>query len=425
MTFIEFSLLALAIGSFIVLAALAKLPVSLSLVASSIVLSIAAGKGIPLGMLVEGSFGYLDVGLVLVAAMIFMKAIEANGLLKGLTHSIVVSFGRSPLLLLVALCVIVMFPGAITGSCTASVLGTGALVAPVLVEMGLPLAVAGAFISCAAVYGMIAPPVNVLVMIIGGGIDLPYIGFDLILLLIALPLAIGTCLALGLKYVDRTRLKAVVESHRSQGTKTGFVAYAPLIVLVILMIGPKAFPGAFPDLRLPLSFLVSTGVALFTGKRFNLIKAARDGVTEILPVVGILFGVGMFIEMLTLTGLRGAIVIGALSLPKALMLAGIAIILPLFGGISVYGGASVLGVPFALAFISSNQIVVLSALSLIGAMGSFFPPVALTPAVTAKLIGEPRYLAITKHCLIPAAVGIAAGILMLMYANPIAKILGV
>ena len=130
------------------------------------------------------------VGLVLIAAMVFMKIIEANGLLAELTRAIIVAFGRSPLQLLIALTVVIMFPGMITGSCTASVLGTGAIVAPILVELGLPLIVAGAFISSAAVYGMIAPPVNVLVMTIGGGIDLPYIGFELPLLLSSLPLAI-------------------------------------------------------------------------------------------------------------------------------------------------------------------------------------------------------------------------------------------
>jgi len=85
------------------------------------------------------------------------------------------------------------------------------------------------------------------------------------------------------------------------------------------------------------------------------VRAARAGVSEILPVIGILLGVGMLIEVLTLTGLRGAIVVGSLSIPSAFLFAGIAIILPLFGGISVYGGASVLGVPFALALLGRNQ----------------------------------------------------------------------
>ena len=143
-----------------------------------------------------------------------------------------------------------------------------------------------------------------------------------------------------------------------------------------------------------------------------------------MPVVGILFGVGMLIEVMTLTGLRGAIVVGTLSLPPALMLLGLAVILPLFGGISVYGGASVLGVPFALAMLGKNPIMVLSAISLIGAMGSYMPPVALTPAITAQVIGEPKYGRINRHCFWPALFAVAVGVLLLIYANPIGKFLG-
>ena len=55
---------------------------------------------------------------------------------------------------------LVMFPGAVTGSSTACVLTTGALVVPVLMAMGLDKLRTGAFIAMAAIYGM-APPVNI------------------------------------------------------------------------------------------------------------------------------------------------------------------------------------------------------------------------------------------------------------------------
>lgn len=92
--------------------------------------------------------------------------------------------------------------------------------------MGLPLLVAGAFISSAAVYGMIAPPVNVLVMTIGGGIDLPYIGFDLPLALFSFPLAILTSIYLGYRYVEKDKLARVIERSRAQGGEGGFLLYA-------------------------------------------------------------------------------------------------------------------------------------------------------------------------------------------------------
>ena len=430
MSTIDALLLLLTAATFIALVVAAKLPVSLSLAATSVILALVAGKGFPVEHLVEGMFSYLDVVLVLFTAMIFMKVIEANGLLGELTRSIITGLGGSPMLLLVALTVVIMFPGMITGSCTASVLGTGAIVAPVLMRMGLPLAVTGAVISSAAVYGMIAPPVNIPVMIIGGGIDMPYVGFDFVLALMTFIPAILTTLWLGTKWVDRTKLAEVVEQNKAEPAERGFlgarrlVLYVPLAVVIILMAGPKLFPHWFPDPRLPLTFLLGSLVGLFAGRRFDVVGAARAGVSEILPVIGILLGVGMLIEILTLTGLRGAIVVGSLSIPSVFLLASIAIILPLFGGISVYGGASVLGVPFALALLGRNQIIVVSALSLIGAMGSYMPPVAFTPVVTAGLIGE-NYLAIVRRCLVPAVAAVILGVLMLIYANPISKILGV
>jgi len=423
-------LLLLAGACFIGLVVAAKLPVSLSLAATSLVLALAAGRGVPLAHLVEGMFSYLDVVLVLVTAMIFMKAIEANGLLGELTQRTIVVLGRSPVLLLTALTVVIMFPGMLTGSCTASVLGTGAIVAPVLLRMGLPRAETGAVISSAAVYGMIAPPVNIPVMIIGGGIDLPYIGFGSVLAVLTFVPAILTTLWLAGRRVEPARLAEVVGQSRIQLGESEFpggrrlLLYLPLVAVIVLMVGPKAFPRWFPDPRLPLTFVIGSLLGIISGRRFPLVEAARAGVREILPVAGILVGVGMLIEMLTLTGLRGAIVVGALSIPSAFLFAGIAVILPLFGGISVYGGASVLGVPFALALLGRNQVIVLSALSLIGAMGSYVPPVAFTPVVTAGVIGG-EYMPIVRRCVIPAIAAIILGTLVLIYANPIARLMGV
>jgi gluconate:H+ symporter, GntP family len=430
MSLIDVILLLVTAASFVTLVLAARLPVSLSLAASSILLALAAGKGVPVAHMVEGMFSYLDVVLVLIMAMIFMKVIEANGLLGELTRGMIAILGSSPVLLLVALTIVIMFPGMITGSCSASVLGTGAIVAPVLMRMGLPLSVTGAVISSAAVYGMIAPPVNIPVMIIGGGIDMPYIGFDLVLALLTIIPAVLTTLWLAVRFVNREKLAEVVANSReAQGARAfrgsrRLLLYLPLFVVIAFMIGPKAFPYWFPDPRLPLTFLIGSLIGLCSGRRFEVIPAVREGVSEILPVAGILVGVGMLIEVLTLTGLRGAIVVGSLAIPSAFLYAGIAIILPLFGGISVYGGASVLGVPFALALLGRNQIIVLSALSLIGAMGSYVPPVAFTPVVTAGVIGE-NYMAIVRRCLVPATAAILLGIIILVFANPIAKFLGV
>jgi len=78
-----------------------------------------------------------------------------------------------------------MFPGMLTGLSSACILTTGSLVTPALLAMGIPPVAVGSLIAMLAVYGMIAPPINIPVMIIGGGVDMPYIGFEKPLLLIS------------------------------------------------------------------------------------------------------------------------------------------------------------------------------------------------------------------------------------------------
>lgn len=419
----ELVLLAIMLVTFVGLIMWLKLPVGLSMVVTSIVMAVAAGHFFPVKFLVKGMFAYLDVSLVLITAMILMKVMEMNGLLKALTRDLIIRFGRSPLMLLSVLTLIIMFPGAITGSCVASVLSTGVLLAPVLMQMEMPAHVAAAIVTMASVYGMIAPPVNVVVMIIGGGMDVPYIGFDFVLMIMTVSLAIFSTLYMGYGYARQANLQAIVAEFKAQQTDGGAALYLPLVVVVLLMIGPKVLPGTFPDPGLPLTFTIGILLGMLVGKKFAVIDAARQGIRDILPVVGILLGVGMLIEIMTLTGVRGSIVINTLSLPAYLMLLGIAISLPAFGGISVYGSASVFGVPFALAMLGQNHIVTISALSLIASMGSFMPPVALTPVVAAQVMGIPNYWRVIRPCVVPGIVAIAAGLLMIVFADPIAKIL--
>src|SRR5512137_2517389 len=155
---VEAWLLVVMLAVFLALVLWLKLPVGLALAATGVATAAAGGEGFPLRHLVEGMFGYLDVSLVLITAMIFMKVIEKNGLLDVLARDLILRFGRSPLALLSVMTLIIMFPGAITGSCTASVLSTGVLMLPVLGQMNMPRERAAAIIAMASVYGMIAPP---------------------------------------------------------------------------------------------------------------------------------------------------------------------------------------------------------------------------------------------------------------------------
>lgn len=399
-----------------------KLPVGIAMVLAAIGATLIAGEGIPIRHLVEGTFGYIDTILVISTAMIFMKIVEKTGALNALNTVFINKFHKKPALLLVLLMLIVMFPGMITGSSTAAVLTAGSLVAPVLIMMGIPVVNTAAIIAIGGMMGMIAPPVNVPVMIIGGGIDMPYVGFEIPLLLMTFPVAIFSVLYLGLKYVknlDYDDLKSKLDIDLDK--KYGTLIYLPILAVIVLMLVTKMFPEYLPNLGLPLIFLIGSAIGLFTGEKFKVLETMRDAVNSALPVMGILIGVGMFIQVMTLTGVRGFIVVNSLSLPTILLYLGIAITIPLFGAISSYGSASVLGVPFVLALLSKDQIITASALSLIASLGDLMPPTALAGLFAAQVCGVENYVEVLKKTMVPAAVIVVSGILFIVFSNPLAS----
>jgi len=386
-----------------------KLPVSVSLLGAAILGALVGGQGVPLRHLVEGTLGYLDTLLIIATAMIFMRMIQASGLLDTIAHHLITGFERRPASLLVLMMLFAMSAGMITGSSTAAVLTTGAIVAPAFMALGISRNRTGAIIAMAGILGMIAPPVNIPVMIIGGGVDMPYIGFALPLLVLTVPLAVILVLLLGLKStratsIDRSLLPP--SYHRQYGWRL----YIPLVLLIALIVLERALPRVVPSFGMPLVFTICALSVPFTGRRMNPFMVTRDAVRAALPVMGILAGVGMFLQIMALTGGRGFVVSLLVGLPLGLLYVSIAVSMPLFGAVSAYGSASILGVPFVLALLGTNEIIVASALSLVAAMGDLMPPTALAGLFAAKVVEQPNYVRVLRHCLVPAALTVGVSL---------------
>ena len=420
---IEFLYFLLLVGAFVVCAFPLKLPASVSMLVAALVTLIASGNGLNIRHLVEGSFGFLDTILVIVSAMIFMRFVQESGGLDAMTYVIIKRFRAFPVILLPMLMLIAMFPGMITGSSSASVLTAGALVAPVLITLGVPLHKAGAFIAMAGVLGMIAPPVNIPAKIIGSGIDMPFVGFTIPLLLLTIPPAIVCAWVFALRHVKKPSWEDLALKLKAEGyAKHGMALFIPILVVVALMILGQFFPRFF-GLGLPVIFLLGAVSGLFVGNRFNALKAAKQAVTEALPVLGILAGVGMFIQVMTLTGVRGFIVVNALSVNPALLYGTIAISMPLFGIVSAFGSASVLGTPFSLALLGGDHIIVVSGLSMIAGMGDFMPPTALSAIFAAQVIGESKYSRVLKKLIIPALLILAWALIFIIFSRQVRGII--
>ena len=414
------------VGSFAIGAFSFRLPIAVAMSIAAITGALLSGSGIPLRHLVEGTFGYLDTILIIATAMIFMKTVQKIGLLEAIAAWVIRKFRRVPLLLSLGIMLLIMIPGMITGSSTAAVLTTGALVAPVLIRLGVPAVKTAAVIAMGAIYGMIAPPINIPAMIIGGGIDMPYVGFGLPLLVCTIPLAIFSSLLLVYPHFRSRNMdeKALEdELKRMERTKLSFRLFLPILVLIVLMVGERTFPAFWPSLGMPLDFLIASLCGLLSGSQWNPVEAATEAVNDALPVMGILMGVGMFIQVMTLIGVRGFVVVSALALPAWLLYVGIATSMPLFGAVSAFGSASVLGVPFLLALLGRNEIMVGSALSLIAGLGDLMPPTALAGIFAAQVVGEKNYFKVLKYCLIPGIVTAIWGIAVILGANYIASIL--
>ncbi len=401
-----------------------KFPIGASLALAAITGAVLSGYGLPLRHLVEGSISYLDPILIIVTAMIFMEIIKESGALGEASRLIVTRLHTRPLAFLAAVTLFIMLPGMITGLSTASVLTTGAVVAPALIAYGIPKVKTGSIIAMAALYGMIAPPINVPAMIIGGGVDMPYIGFELPLLFATLPLALFTTYLLARPHLTSGNHRAINDAFDIlPDTVKRWHLFVPVVVLVVLMALSRIIPNDYTSLGMPLIFVISSLTAYRSGKPFNYWKVAKTAINKALPVMGILVGIGMFIQVMSLTGVRGYLIVNIVQIPSFWIFLAIAVTLPLFGAISSYGASYVLGVPFLLALLGRNEIVVASALTLIASLGDMMPPTALAGIFAAQVVEEDNYFRILKTCIPYIVITAVYGILIIIGANWLAKFL--
>lgn len=430
------------IAVFIVMLLVVKAPSGISMMVSALVggilYCIISGEQFSLRYYVDGAFGYFDTILIITAAMIFMGGLQACGALDYLSALLVKKLHKYPTLLLLSFMLIIMFPGMVTGSSLASIVSSGALLAPIMVKMGIPKAKAGAIVAFGAVLGMIAPPINVPVMAICDVADIPFQGFTLPLLALTIPPAIFAVLFLGRKYVKEINLDEMAEvidfsileknaknvekeqdennDEKPVEVKKGlnWTCLIGLFVLILLIILESVLPRIFGSLGMTLIFIIATIPTFFTGRKVKPHMVVKDGVYKSFSAMALLAGVGMFVEVLTWIGARGWFVANALSLPSILQYVAIAVTLPVFGGISAFGSASILGGPFVMAFLALDNIIVASALSLLAALGEFLPPTAMSATFSGQAVGEEKYIKITKAALIPFFVTLVYAMLFII-----------
>lgn len=392
-----------------------RAPMAALLIISAVVGAAAGNFGFPLRHFVEGSQLFLMLMLTVATGMLFMSVLKDNGELDLLTRDIVRAFYKSPTLLLIFLMFMIMLPAMLSGSAPASVLSTGVLVAPILLKLNIPKVETASIIAMGSLYGMIAPPVNVPAMLIGTGVYMPYEGFSVPLLILTVPLAIFSVLYLGRRFITKIDKDEILENIKTEsGVKDGIVTHLLLIFVIVFMLLKSYFPPI--DTGTPLIFFTGTLIALFTGKRINFLQTAKKSMTGAIEIIALFAAVGTLIQVMTMTGARGLMVIAVLSMSGIFLYLSIAIVSPIVGGLLMpFGAAGVLGIPLVMAFSNQDAIWITSALTLLLGVGALLPPTAVSGLFAAQILKVDKYAEILKKCALPALLSIIAGTAVLVY----------
>ena len=403
-----------------------RMSLGLLLIISAIAASLVAGMGIPLRHIVQGTFVYFNVILIVITGMIFLKVLEDSGSVAAISKSLVVRLYRHPKWLLITIVVLLLIPGMLTGVAVTSVLSVGILVAPILIAIGIPPVTTAAIIALVSALSMVAPPTNLLGMIMALGINAPYEGFELPSFILSVPLAIILGFFMGGHYVKVTDKQIILNAlPKTRKEISTFMAWLPLIVVIGLMTIIRIFPKLIPDLGTPLVFSIGAIIGLFTAGKVNLLHTAKKALSgPMLTVVEILVGAGIFLQLITLVGIRGLLVVSSLSLPDVLAYAAASVSLVLASGfLSPFGSTSIFGVPFALFFLGKNQIVVITALSLMAAVGQLAPPAAIAGRFSAQICKVKSFNMVLKKSILWMVILLIIAILVILFSEYFALII--
>jgi CitMHS family citrate-Mg2+:H+ or citrate-Ca2+:H+ symporter len=350
-----------------------------------------------------------------------MNLLKESGGVAYVVRGIIQKFSDKKSILFILITFLLLLPGALTGAGSVTVLITGGMIAVVLEYMGLSKAKTAAIIFIIAGLSAAAPPVSLWAMLTAAGVNMPYVGFFLPLLIPCVVLSLLTIFVLGWRGKSVDLDKALQELPEAPLRMTWVKVVLPFLVFFVLVLVGRIWPHSFPIVGLPMMFVAAAAVSyVLSPVKLNIFHIARDTVHQLLPLVGTLTCVGILVQIMTLTGVRGLIAITVVTLPILIVFLSLFLVLPVSEAVLMWGAAPVLGVPLVLLFntIGLNPIVALAGMSVIWPLGDALPPTAIIGRLTKDTVGmEEPYVHMLKHCLIPAILIMIAGTLMVIFSK--------
>lgn len=405
-----------------------KLSTELSMFGSAVAGALAAGHWFPARHIAEGAMTYMDINLIFISATLFMNILKESGGVAFAVRGIISRFHKSRVLLLLLLTFLLLIPGALTGAGSVTVLITGGMVAIVLGYMGIPKIKVAAIVFLIAGLSAAAPPVSLWAMMTAAGVNMPYVGFFWPLLIPCVLLAILTIFILGWKGSAINVDKAFEELPDPPGKMNWWRIIIPFLAFFGLIFIGRQWPHNTPVVGLPMMFMLAALLSwVLSPRKLKILKISSDTIRQLLPLIGTLTAVGILVQIMTLTGVRGLLAITFITLPTVLVLASLFIFLPITESVLMYGSAAVFGVPLILLFnsIGMDPIIALAGMSIIWPLGDALPPTAIIGRLTVNVVGTGEsYAKFLKNCIVPAILISLVGTLMVIFSSELGFLTG-
>jgi len=421
----------LVLGVMVAVYAVAKvfrLSTELAMFAAALGGSLAGGFGLAPRHVAEGAMTYLDINLIFITATLFMNILKESGGVSYAVRGILERFHRSRALLVILLTVLLLLPGALTGAGSVTVLITGGMVAVVLEMMGVSRVRTAAAVFVVAGLSAAAPPVSLWAMMTAAGVNMPYVGFFWPLLVPCVLLSLVTMFALAWRGERIDLERALAGLPRPPDGMSWTRVFLPFVLFGLLIIIGRRWPHSTPVLGLPFMFACAAGVSfLLSPVRLDFLKISRETVHQLLPLVATLTCVGVLVQIMTLTGVRGLLAVTAVTLPVVAVFATLFVVLPISEAVLMWGAAPVLGVPLVLLFnnIGLDPIVALAGMSVIWPLGDALPPTAIIGRLTVDVVGyREKYGAFLRACAVPALVIVVVGTVMVVWSARLSFLTG-
>lgn len=409
-------------------AKLLKLSTEISMFIAAVAGCVAGGFGISPRHIAEGAMTYLDINLIFITATLFMNILKESGGVAFVVRAMFKRFRHQRAILLVLLTILLLIPGALTGAGSVTVLITGGMVSTVLLGLGVPKVKTAAIVFILAGLSAAAPPISLWAMMTAAGVNMPYVGFFWPLMLPCLIAGLISIFYLGWRGAPADLDKALDELPVPPAGMNWLKIILPFVVFLGLIFIGRTWPHSTVVTGLPLMFLCAALTSfILSPQKIHFLQISRKTIEQLLPLLGTLTCVGILVQIMTLTGVRGLLAVTTVTLPIAVVYASLFIVLPVSEAVLMWGAAPVIGVPLVLLFntMGLNPIVALAGMSIIWPLGDALPPTAIIGRLTVDVTGyDGPYRQFLKACLVPAIIMMVIGTLMVVYSKQLGFLTG-